>query len=449
MTNFKKSVPLVIALCVFLFATSAFASGGDLSKEGFETLLFLIGVIGLAYVVARVLSGWIEKKWGLVTGAEYIILGAAIGPGFSILSPNVVVQISPAIVLAEGSLGLFAGLIAWDCRKQPGSFSIGTSISFFTFFAVTGIPSAVIYYMRGLPFLLSYLPHLLVLGAIAMIADGTPIRSLIHFLRAKGDGVPLIQSVATVSTSMAIIVFGFIFCLFKPATELIPSLHDIGVFESIMFWLLIHVLLGVVLGLIFALFLNRDFSEEKLLTVGIGIVIFTSGVAYFLKLSPIFVSFILGAMFSSISKQSKNVEKMLVSIERPAYISLYFFLGATLSFSFHWAALLVPLIYIVLRHLGRWTGSIGARQISAVAEPHPLMGQALWGPGALSAAMALNYFNVFQSTVYATEVYLVLVLCILLSEPIAYKVARTWLIDATDVELKNEKSNILTRELTR
>lgn len=449
MKNFKKKgVSILTALFVILLASPAFASGGDVSKEAFETILFLIGVIGLAYVVARVLSGWVEKKWGIVSGAEYIVLGAAVGPGFSILSPEVVIQISPAIVLAEGSLGLFAGLIAWEYRKNPGSFSIGTSISVFTFLAVTGIPMAVIYYMKGLPFLLSYLPHLLVFGAIAIIADRTPIRSLIHFLRAKGDGVPLVQSVATVSTSIAIVVFGIIFCLFKPAKDLIPGI-DIGIFESIMFWLLVHVLLGIVLGLIFALFLNRDFSEEKLLTVGIGIIIFTSGVAYFLKLSPIFVSFILGVMFSRISKQSPNVEKMLVSIERPAYISLYFFLGATLSFSFHWAALFVPLIYIVLRHLGRWVGSIGARQVSAIAEPHPLMGQALWGPGAMSAAMALNYFNVYQSSEYANEVYFVLVICILLSEPIAYKAARTWLIDATDVEIKDANSNVLTREIAR
>ena len=449
MLNMKKLVlPIFIALSVVLFSPFAYANGSDLSNEAFETILFLIGVIGLAYVVARVLSGWAERKWGVVTGAEYIVLGAALGPGWSILSPEVVIQISPAIVLAEGSLGLFAGLIAWNCRKHPGSFSIGSAISFFTFLAVTGILTGVMYYFKGFDFLYAYLPHLLVFGAIAMVADITPIRSLISFLRAKGDGAPLLQSVATVSTSMAIVVFGFIFCLFKPAKELVPSL-DLGVFESIVFWLAIHILLGVVLGLIFALFLNRDFSEEKLLTVGIGIVIFTSGVAYFLKLSPIFVSFILGVMFSRISKQSENVEKMLVRIERPAYISLYFFLGATLSFSFHWAALFIPFVYIILRQFGRWTGSIAARQISSAAEPHPLMGRSLWGPGALSAAMALNYFNVFRATEYTTEVYLALVLAILFSEPIAYKVARTWLIDATDVDLDREKSALLSRELVR
>ncbi len=447
MLNFeKKHLTIFILMCVLLISPNAVAGGGDLSNEAFESILFLIGVIGLAYVVAGVLSGWVERKWGLVIGAEYIILGAAIGPGFSILSPEVVAQISPAIVLAEGSLGLFAGLTVWKYRKLAGAFSIGSVISLFTFLVVTGIPMAVIYYWKGMEFLVSYFPHLLVPGTIAMIADTTPIRSLVDFLRAKGDGAPLIQSVAGVSTSMAIVVFGLIFCLFRPASELVSSL-DLAVFESILFWLLIHVLIGIFLGLIFALFLNRDYSEEKLLTVGLGMIIFASGVAYFLKLSPIFVSFILGVVFSRISKQSHAVEKMLVSIERPAYISLYFFLGATLSFSFHWAALFVPFIYILLRYIGRGLGSIGARQAFSEAEPYPLMGPALWGPGALSAAMALNYFNVFKSSEYANEVYFILVLCILFSEPIAYKFVRRWLIDATDVELEKENSNILTREV--
>lgn len=437
-----------IFLASMLFSQNAFASsGGDLSQEAFETLLILIGVIGLAYVVARVLSGWVERKWGIVTGAEYIVLGIALGPGLSVLSREIVIQISPAIVLAEGSLGLYAGLMAWNWKKRQGALSIGAIISISTLLAVTGVPSLLIYYFKGTDFLIKYIPHLLFLGAIAMIADASPIRSLVQFLRAKGEGVSLIQSIATVSTSAAIVVFGLVFCLFKPVDTLIPMVN-LGTFQSALFWLGVHVTIGMLLGLIFALFLRRDLSEEKLLTVGIGIVIFTSGIAYFLKLSPIFVSFILGLCVALISKQSENIEKMLMTIERPAYISLYFFLGATLSFQFNWLALLVPIAYIILRHFGRWTGSILARQIPS-AEPFPLMGRALWGPGSLSAAMALNYYSVFREAPLSAELYLVSVLVILLSEPIAYRVARVWLIDATDVDLDRENQALFSREVIR
>jgi Kef-type K+ transport system membrane component KefB len=285
---------------------------------------------------------------------------------------------------------------------------------------------------------LYYTPHILCVAAIGMVADRAPIESLISFLKAKGYGVELVQQAAIVASGCAIVVFGIIFCLFKPASDLIPSLA-FSPWQSILFWIGIHIAMGLLLGAIFALFLVADYDDEKILTIVIGMVIFTSGVAFYMKLSPIFVCFALGLTFTHICQQNLHVLKMLDSIERPLYIAMYFFLGASLSFSVAWWAVLLVIPYFILRRIGRDIGGVAARQMSDASRQIPLIGRALWAPGALSAAMALNFISVYRDYEYADEIFVALIVVILLSEPLAYRFIRIWLIDATDVALVRER----------
>src|SRR5699024_9019617 len=126
-------------------------------------------------------------------------------------------------------------------------------------------------------------------------------------------------------------------------------------------WLGIHLLLGIVLGLVFATFLGRDFSDDKLITVFMGMVIFTSGFAYYLHLSPIFVNFVLGVVLINVGRHVDNVQKRLLAIRRPLYIILFFFAGAGWALQAEpiWGYALV-LAYMGLRFIGRLVGSLGA-----------------------------------------------------------------------------------------
>jgi Kef-type K+ transport system membrane component KefB len=244
--------------------------------------------------------------------------------------------------------------------------------------------------------------------------------------------------VARACSSLAIIVFGASFCFYhEPARELVG--RDLPAIQAFGLWFGIHLVLGAVLGVIFTLFLLRDFEDEKILTVVIGMVIFTSGLAYYLKLSPIFVNFVLGLVLATICKQSEHVEQMLLSVERPLYITLFFFGGATLLFDIEWWAYALFLGYIVLRWLGRNLGGIVANRVSSRARRFPPMGAALWAPGGLSIAMLLNFNDVYGGREFAAEVYVILLMSILVSEVMAYRFARRWLIDATDVALVRDQ----------
>lgn len=411
------------------------AEGGNLSEQSFRTILILIAVGTVAFTVTHVFAEWLARRFGVVTGVEYIVLGAIIGPGFNVLTADTLVQVSPALVLGGGSLGLLAGILL-NFRNRDSITARAVGVGFFvtvgTLIFVTALPLVASLYLFGVATTLDYIPHILCAGAIASVASQGPLRSLITFLDAKGEGGQIVLRVARVCSSFAVVAFGVIFCLFKPVSDLLPGVEPSPVI-AFLFWFGVHLLIGLILGIVFTLFLIRDFEDEKILTVVIGMVIFSAGFAYFLKLSPIFVCFVLGVVLANVSKQSDHVVRMLLSVERPLYIVIFFFAGASIVFDVAWWAWLLAVPYLLLRGLGRWTGGFFGRALWMRMRRLPPVGTALLAPGALSAAMLLNFQQVFGREPFVPELFAALLLAIVVSEPMAYRFSRRWLIDATDV----------------
>lgn len=425
---------LTVLLC--LVPATAWAETG-LSEESFQTILIFLGVTSVAFVVAHVVADWLSRRFGIVTGVEYIVVGAVVGPILGLLTEERLIQVSPALVLGEGSIGLLVGVLLNfrdSNRTSARSLGVGLVVTVGTLLFVAGLPLVGVGYAFGLDELAQWVPHILCAGAVASVASLSPLRSLINFLEARGSGSDLILRIGHACSSMAIVVFGLIFCLFKPASDLLIG-SQLGPWESFGFWFGIHIVIGAVLGIVFTLFLSRDFEDEKILTVVIGMVIFTSGVAYFLKLSPIFVCFVLGVVLANICRQSDHVLQMLLSVQRPLYIVIFFFVGANIPFDVAWWTWLLAVPYLLLRGAGRFVGGLVGNRLWPTMRQLPQVGSALLAPGALSAAMLLNFNQVFQGEPFVAQTYAVLLLAIVLSEPLAFRFSRRWLIDATDVAL--------------
>lgn len=426
-----------------LTATPALAAGGG-DIETLETILVLLTVVSVAFIATHVVAEWVSKKFGVVTGVEYILVGALLGPVFGVLDEDTLGKVAPALILGTGSLGFLAGLrlnFSSSTTSQSGravrylqTLLIGLVIAVVTMAVVGVVPIAVLGYVASWDVALTYTPLFLCVGAIAMVADLAPLRSLIDFLGAEGEAGTLILSIARVSSSFAVVAFGLIFCVFHemPAGLLDAELTPL---QGAGFWLAIHLFIGTVLGVIFTLFLLRDFEDEKILTVVIGMVFFTSGIAYYLKLSPIFVNFVLGVVLGTTCKQSEHVREMLLSIERPLYIILFFFGGASLVFDVSLWAFAVFVPYLVLRWLGRTAGGVATSRFFGRMNRIPQPGPALWAPGGLSIAMLLNFSDVYGDIPYIDEAFLGLLMAIVASEVLAYRYSRRWLIDAADVAL--------------
>jgi Kef-type K+ transport system membrane component KefB len=460
MDEYQQWVRACLAGVFCLWPTYVWSAGGGGGASGpgasnLEVILLLIGIVGLAYLVAHVLLERVAERFGIVTGVEYIVLGAIIfqlivtsifppepGASATAVVDRILDQLRPIEVLGTGSLGLMLGTHA-DFDRMPdqqGAILPAIAISLSTLVAVVGLPAVALGWYYSIEWVGDAMPALLCAGAIAMVAADGPIRSLISYLGASGQATTTAIRSARICSSLAVVVFGLIFCINNDAPFILEG--PVGWLE----WLVIHILVGSALGLIFGTFLRRDLSDDKILTVLIGMVVFSSGLADGLNLSPIFVNFILGVLLINTCAHGDHARSMLNSIKHPLYIVLFIFAGAELDFTVPvWAyALAVP--YLLLRMAGRWGGGFFA-SLTTRSKPHlgPSLGRVLLAPGGLSIAMALDFLMVYEDRSFAGEgiffgttndvhiVFTGLVTAIIISEILAYALTRDWLIDAADV----------------
>ncbi len=394
--------------------------------------LLLLALLALAYIVSYLLIERVSHRFGIVTGVEYIIFGAILG-GIGSFDTELAYRFRPIIFLGIGALGLLTGLrlnLRTFKRLELEALRVSFIISLVTLFFVSAVPAAVLLALGRRDALFAILPGLLCLGSASMIAAPNSIASLVNFLKARGDAAHLSLWTAKLCSSFAVVVFGLIFCFFNPRESIVT--RSFGFWE----WLAIHLLLGTVLGAIFTMFLRRDLAEEKTMTVVIGMITFSSGLSYYLQLSPILVNAVIGLIIINACQQGEHVEKMLSSLERPLYIVLFFFAGVSWNFAQRWWTFALFIPYLALRRVGRGVGGVLASFGSLLDRRIPGMGRALLAPGGLSVAIALNFDAVYGHTIFGPAVYTTLLLGIIISDILSYARTRSWLIDATDVRLR-------------
>lgn len=424
------------ACALILYApASALAYAETTATPHVRQALFLVALLALAYIVSYLLIERVSHRFGIVTGVEYIIFGAILG-GVGSLDTELAYRFRPIIFLGIGTLGLLTGLrlnLRKFKRLELEALRVSLIISLITLLFVSGIPAAALLALGRREMLLAILPGLLCIGATSMVAAPNSIASLINFLKARGDATQLSLWTAKLCSIFAVVVFGLIFCLFNPRESEVT--RNFGFWQ----WLAIHLLLGTVLGAIFGMFLRKDLGQEKTMTVVIGMVIFSSGLAYYLQLSPILVNTVLGFVLINTCSQGEEVEQMLTSLERPLYIVLFFFAGVSWNFAQRWWTLVLFIPYLGLRRVGRGVGGVLASFGSLLDRRTPGMGRALLAPGGLSVAIALNFDAVYGHTIFGPAVYTTLLLGIIISDILSYARTRSWLIDATDVKLRKSE----------
>ncbi len=430
---------IATAAMMLLWPMTAIASGGGEGGAGqsgidmFQNILVLLGVVGVAYVITHVFLERIQRRFGLASGVEYIILGILIGPALGLLDPTTMSKFTPALVLGTGSLGLMTGM-SMNVRKFDAvdfeALRVALWISMVTLIVMVALPLGLLYLFTDTETTLRWMRVCVCIGSIAMVADAGPVQSLRKFMAARGDAADAAIRVARFCSVMGVLCFGMIFCMFDHERVFLPD--GFRMVE----WLIVHLLLGTVLGLVFAQFLRRDLDEDKSLAVIIGVVIFTSGIAYYLRLSPVFVNLILGIVLTNVSKQREQVALRLKHVKRPLYIVLFFFAGATLSFDAPWWSYLLPLPYLLMRSAARTTGGIVAMRTTPPVAGElkiPSLGRVLLAPGALSVALLLDFDSVYGNFSTSKVLYGGAIVAIILSELLSYVRTRSWLLDHTDV----------------
>ncbi len=431
------------ALSAALAGATGLLWGAPLWADTAETsaeqpqLLVLLALIAGTYLISYLLLGWLTRRFGLVIGVQYILLGIAIGPVFKVLSPETLSGFEPLVALAIGALGMLAGLEFNLKRlggKQTRPLMIALLVSASTLALVVGIPLVILLNAPAASGnIVSWLPMLLTLGAISLVADPRHLTALLSYFKIEDPDTELATTISWLCSVLAVMVLGVLFCFFNPGLLVVPE--NLAPIQ----WLITHLAVGGIAGAICGALVQLRPDDEKLMTILIGTVALTSGIAYTTTLSIVFVNFIAGIVVINMTSEAIRVQRMFVHLERPLYVFLLFFVGTHFVTDVPlWVYLLVP-AYLALRYIGRITGIWLYRPSNSGKVPEHGLHRALWAPGSLSAAMILDVFNTFGQAPYATYAVTGLIVILISSEVIAYILARGWLIDIADISAERRR----------
>jgi Kef-type K+ transport system membrane component KefB len=373
-----------------------------------NTTLVLVGLIVFAFVVSRLLHRYAERV-ALVSGIEYAIVGALIGPAgpFDLITEQTLQSLDLLVTLLLGSLGFTVGLHARDALRRFEHFLAGSVAGVLVALSVGLVTLGLFQWLdpRHLddPSPLVAIPVwtdgarlyqvwaakdavwlALTLGAAAAIASSTAIESAVERWRAKGPPVDLLRDLASAGQIMAILLFGFALA----GDRAVESAGGYGL--SLVEWSMLTAAAGAITGLLFTIFIGGAEDDLRLYLATLGVVIFAAGIGGALGVSPMFVNLVAGLTVAATSQHGEHLRDNLDRLHRPASILVLVFAGLAWRPVSGWLWL-IPLAYLLTRVLARLWASRFAVSTFVHGVELRRVGGGLIGQGSLAAAIALSY----------------------------------------------------------
>jgi Kef-type K+ transport system membrane component KefB len=348
--------------------------------------LALILIVGAAFLAAHVLFDWLARRFRIVSGPEYLVLGILLGPQVSgFMGADVVQSFAPFMTLALGWTGASVGMQLYLPRLiQTRAIVYRTALleAVLAFFVVTGVMVAAFSWAFSLTISQVILPAV-TLGAIAVASASSALP-----LFAESETHPIVEQLETtalIDSVFAIVVFGLLLCI---------AHVDVSIGERSLTpteWAAITVGIGVVGGTLFHLFIGSERDADRLFIALAGSIILASGAAAYLRLSPLLAALLIGAILVNTSTNREDIVNSMATVERPLYFVLLIFAGAAWRPSqFDWFLPVALFVFV------RIAAKLGAARLAVRIERRmetlgTNWGRVLFTQGTLALAIALNY----------------------------------------------------------
>lgn len=394
------------------------------------TVLILIALAAFAYILAHFVVERLQARFLVTSGAEYLILGLLIGPHLEIgqaLTAETLESLHPVMTLVIGGVGLLFGLQA-NFRalllRQDGASTLAFT-EFIVTVAAVGAGSWLL--LRTLPAAYGVQEAgagAWVMATSAAVASSGAMDLVRRRFHARGPLTELLLGTMRAAELLAIVAFGIAFCVFHEA----DPLHEGWDYAN---WLVVTLVVGVGLGFLFRAFIgDHPDDEDHIFLAILGIIVFASGAAYYLKLSPLLVNLVLGMVLANIARCADRILDVMERLHRPVGIMLLVLAGALWN-PIPLDGLLVVALYVLLRFsaklLGGWVGSLQLQQV-----PRDV-GRGLLGHGDVAVAMVVSYQIVFDGPV-VDIVFTAVLASVVLSELTSARQLKGLLIDGGDIQ---------------
>lgn len=349
--------------------------------------LGLVFIVGIAYFAAHVVFEWLGRRFRIVSGAEYLVLGILLGPQVSgFMSRSVVQSFAPFMTLALGWVGVVLGMKFYLpdlIRIRANVYKIALTESVLTFAFVSVVMTVGFAWTFDVDYAKVILPAI-ALGAIATATAPAPT-----LLLSTGSEDPVVQQLDVTSLldgAVAIIAFGILLSVVHIDVRAGP--HLITATE----WAAISLAVGVVAGILFHLFIGSERDPDRLFIALSGSIILASGAAAFLRISPLLPALVIGAILANTSTNRAELERILQTLERPLYYVLLLFAGAAWRPSHIHNWILPVVLYVLVRAIGK----LGSARLAARIMRERNLVEADWGHGLLAQgtialAIAMSY----------------------------------------------------------
>ena len=382
--------------------------------------LALILIVVAAYLAAHVVSEWLARRFLVVSGAEYLLLGVLLGPQVSgMLTADMVGGFAPIMTLAFGWIGALVGaqfLVPELIRLPARAFRIAFGEAVITLVVVGSIMGATLAWWFALPREAVVVPGI-ALGAIAVVSGPAGIAMVARAVRARSSLLRQLQITAAADAAVAVVAFGLLLSITHPGTATSagrPTATE---------WALIAVGIGVVGGTLFHLFLGAEGNIDRLVVALMGALILASGAAAYLRLSPLLPAMLIGFVLVNTSASRNEIRQVLAKVERPLYFVLLIFAGVAWQAG-TWAWVVPTVVFLVARPLAKLGGArIAARAAGGLPGLGPAWGIGLLGHGGLALAIAFN-FQLYADSPLGDIVFTAAIASVLLTDLFSARVVQ-------------------------
>lgn len=382
-----------------------------------KTLIVVGLIFAVSYLSTRVVFSTRLSLLGFrflfFSGTEFLLLGYVIGPrGLGLIPQPIVASLDPLLHLCLGWAGLMFGLqfnrrtvLLYRRRRWIMGFSQAVITSAIV---AAGAWLIVAFVFPGID------PEMrLRAAAILGVCAGPTAPSSIHYFsrifRIRGRVNRLLMFIAGVDGIPPILLLGLASGLLHVST--------LGLGEGLpgWKWLLVGIFIGILLGLLLTALVGLEFKSEELLLFVLGIVALASGIAQYLHLPAVFLSFFAGITTANIAWHREEIHKLTAHAEKPLYLT-FLVLTGTLIVLDDPRVLVLALVLVSLRVVGKLLGNLPWRWMPF--EPrarNPLLGLALLSQGGLALVLAMDFLFLYSSDLGRAETTLLVVSAVIVA----------------------------------
>lgn len=316
----------------------------------YVSLLLLVGLTG----------GWLTSKINLPSVTGYILSGLILGPSvLNIITGDVYNSLGFVNELALGILAISVGTeLHRDMIKRLGrDLTILSVANTLLSFALT---TAFTYFL-GLP-----ITYALVLGALSMTVSPSGVVSMVKETRARGEMTQTLLGLVAFDNLITIIVFGIVVAFVTSVGN--TDANNLTLILSVFLDIIFAGLIGLGVGLFVAFFIRQMLPNDRLLVIIGAAILFNSGIATVLTLSPILINIVAGATITNLTNRKGLVSEVISRMELPIFVVFLTLAGAHLDIAIFARVGLIGMAYIGGRLIGKVLGAFAASHVTSLSQ---------------------------------------------------------------------------------